>query len=281
MKLMKPYGWLLVGLALASGVYVIVSFIRTNTTGILVESGTAGDLRDLPWASTRLEGLPDIRQIRFTVRSFHRYMEVRFTAVVANDAVQKALVDHPEWREDSSPDRSLPWGFEAVFREFDSDVPSREAADRRLIYCPSEQGQFLSLAYVPTSERPFGLFRLDHSLKGQRIEALKQQYIHYAQTHRQGIKKGDHRIANKAYDQLVGSYRELRALGKGGTDVLKELMDHEDDSVRAWAATHSLRTDTSKAVQTLKDVAKGPGMTAFSARMVLEEWEKGTFVMPE
>ena len=47
--------------------------------------------------------------------------------------------------------------------------------------------------------------------------------------------------ANRAAKRLASIYRELRGAGSSGQSKLQELCEHDDESVRLWAATYTLQ----------------------------------------
>ena len=112
------------------------------------------------------------------------------------------------------------------------------------------------------------------------IDAIVRDYVTNAEVHDVASEQGDHKGANAAHDAVVEAYRQLRAVGDEGTRRLQELMEHRNDSVRCWAATHCLPIAEDKAESVLSGLAKGTGAVSFAAAMVLEEWRKGTLEIP-
>ena len=80
---------------------------------------------------------------------------------------------------------------------------------------------------------------------------------------------------NRAHDRLHRALKELRAQSDHGEAELLGLVNHADDSVRGWAATHLLRLRPDIAIPVLEHIASGSGFTAFDALMVLKEWRAG------
>jgi len=113
------------------------------------------------------------------------------------------------------------------------------------------------------------------------IDDIKRTYAASAQVHGAATKEGEYERANAAHDVVLDAYRKLRAAGDEGIRALQELMEHHNDSVRCWAATHCLPTAQAKAEAVLMDLAEGMGAIAFTAEIVLEEWHKGTLEVPK
>ncbi|KKL65398.1 hypothetical protein LCGC14_2155390, partial [marine sediment metagenome] len=93
--------------------------------------------------------------------------------------------------------------------------------------------------------------------------------------HGEATLSGDSNIANKSYDNLINSKEKLFAHGNCGKKNLIELLNHENDSVRLWAATHCLHVDAPLAIEALRALAESDSILGFSASMVIEEYNKG------
>ncbi len=112
------------------------------------------------------------------------------------------------------------------------------------------------------------------------INNIKCTYAENAALHGKMSEEGNDELANTAHDAVVDAYCELQSHGDEGMNALLTLMDHKNDSVRCWAATHSLTTADEKAVAVLREIADGVGAVSFTAEMVLSEWKKGTLEIP-
>ena len=78
---------------------------------------------------------------------------------------------------------------------------------------------------------------------------------------------------------MMESIKEICASEPSGNSFLK-LLDHENESVRLWSATHSLFINEDAALPAIKEVAEGDGILSFSASMVVEQWKKGDLKSP-
>jgi hypothetical protein len=105
-------------------------------------------------------------------------------------------------------------------------------------------------------------------------ESLLWEYVRHAAEHGKATREGDYQRGNAVYGQLVETFKAL--VRQNARSRLLTLLKHDDQAVRCWAATHSLRVDAPSAVATLKKLSEGKGPIALDARMVLSEWEKGT-----
>jgi len=112
------------------------------------------------------------------------------------------------------------------------------------------------------------------------LDTLIAVYKENASKHGQAIKEGDYQLANDSHDLLINALREIREYGEKGAIALASMIQDNDDSVKCWAATHSLNYDQDKAERTLSDLSEKSGPIAFNAEMVLSEWKKGTLEIP-
>lgn len=105
------------------------------------------------------------------------------------------------------------------------------------------------------------------------VEELRRVYREQAIVHKNATESGDYRVGNRAHDKLYRAYYGLK--DAGADRVLLELLDDSEAAVRGWAATHCLFINERKAKQELAALARGSGMIAFSAQMVLAQWKLG------
>lgn len=111
-------------------------------------------------------------------------------------------------------------------------------------------------------------------------EAIISNYVEQAIAHDRATEEGNSDAANKAYDKNMEALKELRKLPDKGKVILSRLLSHENVGVRVSAATHLLPLDEKKAVRVLEEVSKLPGLVAFDAKMVLQEWRAGRLQIP-
>lgn len=86
---------------------------------------------------------------------------------------------------------------------------------------------------------------------------------------------GDSRTANRQYRHVVRAYHALQQHGAGAIAQLLPLLDEDDLAVATWAATHLLPYHEPAATAALLRISQQPGIVAFGAAMVLQEWENG------
>lgn len=113
------------------------------------------------------------------------------------------------------------------------------------------------------------------------VDQLKDDYVRAAQAHGYALGIGDAITANEAYDRLAAIYRQLRDAGLESQRTLLTLLNHENTSVRCWAASHALEFSPEQAERALAAVAESAeGPTAFNARMTLRQWRRGHLRFP-
>ena len=110
-----------------------------------------------------------------------------------------------------------------------------------------------------------------------KLEEIVSTYVNAAIVN--GDENSSTQAANKAHDRLLDVYIELRKLPDRGKEVLSALINHENLSVKTWAATHLLPIDEKNAVQVLEEASREPGLGAITAKIVLQEWKnKGSYI---
>ena len=107
------------------------------------------------------------------------------------------------------------------------------------------------------------------------LKELKKQFVDQAVRHGKGTLDGDSKIANQAHGELMNTLKNLHVIDKN-FESLTPMLEHENISVRTWAATYLLPYKTGDALVTLKEAAKKKGLVAFSAGITAREWEKGS-----
>ncbi|MHC1685021.1 MAG: hypothetical protein AB6733_19135 [Clostridiaceae bacterium] len=83
---------------------------------------------------------------------------------------------------------------------------------------------------------------------------------------------------NKLYKVNSYNFKKLKSQGSEGVTVLLNLLEHENDYVRYIAATYVLSIEEDKAKKVLSDLCTRSGIFGFSAKLLLEEWNKGNLI---
>lgn len=112
-----------------------------------------------------------------------------------------------------------------------------------------------------------------------KIGKLVNRYVSAAIAHGDAIERGDYESANEQHDLLYEAYHALEDADKV-SEALSAHLNHENPFVRGWVATHMLKFDSERAVEVLRRLSAAGGLAGFDARIVLQEWEKGTLKIP-
>ena len=109
------------------------------------------------------------------------------------------------------------------------------------------------------------------------LDEIKRKYIDAAILQKQSSINGDYKTANKQYDVLKKIFDKIQG-GHVSMDVLIELLEHENDIVKACAAANllALNYEITKAEQELARIASvhSSDMIGFSAEMCLKIWKE-------
>jgi hypothetical protein len=104
-------------------------------------------------------------------------------------------------------------------------------------------------------------------------ENIKDRFLSAAIEHGQAIAIGDHRKANKIHKKVQSLYNQAKEQNQA--DVFSELLNEEDESVRLWAATLSLRVLPMIAEKALEKLTELTTITGLSAKTTLLLWKEG------
>lgn len=89
---------------------------------------------------------------------------------------------------------------------------------------------------------------------------------------RDALTHNDAKTGNRHAQKYMRAWDRLRAQGDEGREALATLLGDEQPDVRGTAAAYLLRFRTAECLQTLREVASGHGLAAFSASQTLERW---------
>lgn len=111
-------------------------------------------------------------------------------------------------------------------------------------------------------------------------ENLILEYARLSDLYGDAIETGNHKKANKAYDELMAVYQQIKAQGALTSDAFHELLSAPSMGTRLWAATHYLAIsyeESEKVLTSLGEVSNC--LLAVSAKTTLEEWKKGNLIL--
>ncbi len=94
-----------------------------------------------------------------------------------------------------------------------------------------------------------------------------------AENHEKASETGDYKTGNKNYKELIKAVNYLKAQNE--ILLLSKFFDHSSVGVRIWAATYMLPIKEDEATKVLENIAKEDNFHAFTAKLTLQEWQKG------
>ena len=112
------------------------------------------------------------------------------------------------------------------------------------------------------------------------IDDLIGHYATAALLHGKNTISGNYRETNRHHDIIAAIYRELKLRGDEAVKRLTELLENDDDSVKVWAAAHTLEFNELECSNILEKIGLDRGLVPLAARMTLREWRKGTLKFP-
>lgn len=106
------------------------------------------------------------------------------------------------------------------------------------------------------------------------IEEALSVFENNAILYSEATETGEYKVVNKSHDTIRKCINFIREQNK--MDLLLNFLDHENSSVRLWAAYALLPIYTKKCEKTLKDIRKkDKGIIGGDAELTLKEWKKG------
>jgi hypothetical protein len=118
-------------------------------------------------------------------------------------------------------------------------------------------------------------------LKTLSTERLVEEFRRLSAEHGHALEAANARAANRRYDPLVASVKELRSRGPEAQRQLLKLLADPEPSTRRWTALAVLDFAPSEAEQVLEELSRTQrNAIGFSADLTLEQWREGTFTPP-
>jgi hypothetical protein len=104
-------------------------------------------------------------------------------------------------------------------------------------------------------------------------ESIKEQFLNETIEYGKALAIGDSKKVNKTHKRMHNLYDQAKEINQ--VDLFSELLNHENENVKLWAATFSLTTVPTTAKKTLIDISMLPSITGLSAKTTLHLWEEG------
>uniref|UniRef100_A0AB33JD97 DUF2019 domain-containing protein n=1 Tax=Prevotella sp. GTC17260 TaxID=3236796 RepID=A0AB33JD97_9BACT len=111
----------------------------------------------------------------------------------------------------------------------------------------------------------------------KRIETACRRFEEATIKHAETTEASTYIQANKSYQAIDKSTRYLKETNS--LKLLSKLLDSESVGARMWAATYLLPVFERNAVQILQTIASGNNIHSLTAKMTIEQWEKGKLVL--
>ena len=105
------------------------------------------------------------------------------------------------------------------------------------------------------------------------IEKIKSEFVDIASRHLSFTLEGDYKNANKLQAKFLKIYCKVQKVNQ--QNLFEDLLDHNNEGVRLWAATALLKTNSQLAISCLNELVKLPTITSVDAKMTLDLWRKG------
>ena len=101
---------------------------------------------------------------------------------------------------------------------------------------------------------------------------IKENFIEHAKKYDNAIEEGNHKLANNLHGKLMVMYQRIKNEEKW--DVLYELINSSNESVKLWAATFLLNKDKETALEVLNTLKKSKKIIGLTASTIIDMWNK-------
>lgn len=108
----------------------------------------------------------------------------------------------------------------------------------------------------------------------KKTEEILVEFEDAADKQVEATEQGNYKLGNRCYDKIILAVNFLKR--KDEIRLLYPLLHHNSIGVRMWAASYLLPMYPIESVEILEQIASQSGIRAFTAKIILEEWEKGT-----
>lgn len=105
------------------------------------------------------------------------------------------------------------------------------------------------------------------------IEELINEYIKVSVDRGEAIKKGNSKVANKCFDKINKIILQLKS--RNSLVELMPLLEYSNNYVRLDTACILISIYSEECKKTLQQLIDVGGMVGFTAKMTIQEWEKG------
>ena len=102
---------------------------------------------------------------------------------------------------------------------------------------------------------------------------ILKTFIAQATEHGLAIAEGDHKKANKLHKKIQALYDQAKK--DDITHLFEQLLKDNNENVRLWAATFSLKSSPQLAEETLNNLTELTTITGLSAKTTLQLWNQG------
>ena len=101
---------------------------------------------------------------------------------------------------------------------------------------------------------------------------LKRKFLLDAIEHGKAIDIGDYKAANKIHKKLTALYN--KAKNSNQINVFSEMLNEQNENVRLWAATFTLKYSPVLAEKTLFELSASPTIRGVGAKTTLALWKE-------
>jgi hypothetical protein len=117
-------------------------------------------------------------------------------------------------------------------------------------------------------------------MNDEKLTVLIRRFAIAVQAHQAALEEMDEDRANAHSRVINGLYAAIIYEGDVGREALLALFDSESQVVAGMAAVYSLRYDSTRSLEVLRQLAGQDGLLGFRASVAIERWESGEWDGP-
>jgi hypothetical protein len=116
--------------------------------------------------------------------------------------------------------------------------------------------------------------QITFSSKDEKLLGSLEKFVQGAELEEKGFLSKDSDKANQGRNQVIDAFKVIKRLDPSFSN-LASLLKHHSAGVRMETAARLLATNKESALPVLQEIDKEKGILGFTARMTIQQWEKG------
>jgi hypothetical protein len=112
-------------------------------------------------------------------------------------------------------------------------------------------------------------------MQNNNLQKVIDHYIEAAIKYGDGINIGDGKLSDNGFDEVQRLFIDIKSFEDEGLERIAGLLQHKNESVRLWAATHLLNYPRFDSMAILNALQASTSILGLTAKITIDLWEKG------